>query len=103
MSSVSGLDKIGPDSSIHPISDGAVEIRAEVDYDRLRFAFRQDASDDWIWFGLTLDMSELSDEAGPQDLPNFTGAFVGMACQDMSGGRLAADFDGFEYKDKAAT
>ncbi|MDV6333062.1 glycoside hydrolase family 43 protein [Asticcacaulis sp. 201] len=101
MSSVPNLDEIGPASNIHPISDGAVEIRVDVDYDRLRFAFRQEGSDDWTWFGLTLDMSELSDEAGAQDVPNFTGTFVGMACQDMSGERLAADFDWFGYQDAA--
>ncbi len=31
--------------------------------------------------------------------PNFTGAFVGMACQDMSGTARAADFDYFEYRE----
>jgi xylan 1,4-beta-xylosidase len=45
-----------------------------------------------------MDMSQLSDEAGPQHLPNFTGTFVGMACQDMSGEGLAADFDWFCYR-----
>lgn len=33
-------------------------------------------------------------------MPNFTGAFVGMACQDMSGAGLAADFDWFEYRER---
>ena len=29
----------------------------------------------------------------------FTGAFVGMCCQDLSGHRLPADFDDFEYSE----
>jgi xylan 1,4-beta-xylosidase len=32
--------------------------------------------------------------------PNFTGAFVGMACQDLSGAALPADFDGFGYVER---
>ena len=31
--------------------------------------------------------------------PNFTGAFLGMACQDLSGSARAADFAWFEYCD----
>ena len=31
--------------------------------------------------------------------PNFTGAFVGVACQDMSGAARHADFDWFEYRE----
>ncbi len=83
----------------YPLADGPVEIRASVDYDRLRFGYRQGETGAWTWLPLTLDMSWLSDEAGPQALPNFTGTFVGMACQDMSGDRLPADFDAFTYEE----
>jgi xylan 1,4-beta-xylosidase len=83
---------------LHPLAEGPVEIRASVAFDRLRFGFRQGADDRWTWFGAVMDMSQLSDEAGPQYLPNFTGTFVGMACQDMSGEGLAADFDWFCYR-----
>ena len=83
----------------YPLADGPVEIRASVDYDRLRFGYRQGVDSAWTWLPVTLDMSWLSDEAGPQALPNFTGTFVGMACQDMSGDRLPADFDGFSYEE----
>jgi xylan 1,4-beta-xylosidase len=44
------------------------------------------------------DASILSDEATLGGLPNFTGAFVGMACQDMAGTRVAADFAFFRYE-----
>ena len=33
-------------------------------------------------------------------LPNFTGAFVGMACQDLAGTARPADFDWFEYRER---
>ena len=32
---------------------------------------------------------------------NFTGAFVGMACHDVSGAARCADFDYFEYRERA--
>jgi hypothetical protein len=41
-----------------------------------------------------------SDEATAPGLPNFTGAFVGMACQDISGSGCPADFDWFEYVER---
>ena len=31
---------------------------------------------------------------------NFTGAFVGMACQDMAGTGMPSDFDYFEYQER---
>jgi xylan 1,4-beta-xylosidase len=39
----------------------------------------------------------LSDEATLPGLPNFTGTFIGMACQDVSGAGLPADFGYFHY------
>jgi xylan 1,4-beta-xylosidase len=30
----------------------------------------------------------------------FTGAFVGMCAQDLTGRRLAADFDYFDYAER---
>ena len=46
------------------------------------------------------DASVLSDEATAPGQPNFTGAFVGMACHDTSGGGHHADFDWFEYRER---
>jgi xylan 1,4-beta-xylosidase len=39
----------------------------------------------------------ISDEAGRGYSKSFTGAFVGMACHDISGRRQPADFEFFEY------
>ena len=58
----------------------AVQLRVEVDYERLRFAFC--IGGNWHWLPEVFDASILSNEAGPPGLPNFTGAFVGMCSQD---------------------
>ena len=55
----------------------------------------------WQWLPQQFDASILSDEASAPGLPNFTGAFVGMACQDMAGTARHADFDWFEYRERA--
>jgi xylan 1,4-beta-xylosidase len=55
---------------------------------------------DWQWLPQVFDASILSDEATAPGLPNFTGAFVGVACQDTAGTAAAADFDWFEYRER---
>ncbi|MBO9559708.1 MAG: glycoside hydrolase family 43 protein [Caulobacter sp.] len=83
-----------------PLPDeGLVHLRVEVDYERLRFAFSLDG-EAWTWLPEVFDASILSDEATSPGAPNFTGAFVGVACQDMSGAGLPADFDGFGYVER---
>ena len=78
-----------------------VLLRAEIDYERLHFAYRVEGADSaWHWLAQQFDASILSDEATAPGLPNFTGAFVGMACQDMAGTRLHADFDYFLYRER---
>jgi len=79
--------------------NAAVELRVEVDGERLRFAYRV-AGADWTWIAQPFDASILSDEVTAPGMPNFTGAFVGVACQDMSGSGLHADFDWFEYVER---
>jgi xylan 1,4-beta-xylosidase len=82
-----------------PIAEGVpVHLRVEVDYERLRFAFRVGGG--WQWLPEQFDASILSDEAGPPTAPNFTGAFVGMCCQDTVGTAYPADFDYFEYRER---
>src|SRR6185295_18308381 len=81
------------------IPAGRIELRVEVDLERLRFAWRVGA-ESWNWLPEVFDASILSDEATVAGNPNFTGAFVGMACQDMSGMANPADFDYFEYRER---
>jgi xylan 1,4-beta-xylosidase len=83
-----------------PVADGVpIELRVEVDYERLHFAYRIGAAP-WQWLPQPFDAAILSDEASAPGLPNFTGAFVGMACQDLAGTALPADFDWFEYSER---
>lgn len=83
-----------------PIAGGSpIELRAEVDYERLRFAYRVPGGA-WRWLPQLFDASILSDEATAPGMPNFTGAFVGMACQDLAGTAMPADFDWFEYRER---
>jgi xylan 1,4-beta-xylosidase len=81
------------------IPAGRLELRVEVDFERLRFAFRI-GSANWSWLPELFDASILSDEATAPGAPNFTGAFVGVACQDVAGTGNTADFDWFEYRER---
>jgi xylan 1,4-beta-xylosidase len=76
---------------------GPIALRVAVDHEVLHFAFRPLGQEDWTWLPHAFDASILSDEATLPGLPNFTGAFVGMACQDMSGSGHPADFHHFRY------
>ena len=95
-------DQVQPDTFTAPIAIPAgspIELRAEVDEERLLFAYRLEGGG-WQWLPQVFDASALADEATAPGQPNFTGAFVGMACQDMSGVGRHADFDYFEYRER---
>jgi len=85
-----------------PLPAGPVELRVEVDEERLYFGYRTQGGE-WQWLPQIFDASILSDEANAPGQPNFTGAFVGVTCQDMSGTALHADFDYFEYHERPYT
>jgi xylan 1,4-beta-xylosidase len=94
-------DSLQADSFTPPIvipTGQPVHMRVEVDYERLYFAYRVEGVDyDWRWLPQPFDASILSDEATAPGLSSFTGAFVGLACQDLSGAGRPADFDFFDY------
>jgi xylan 1,4-beta-xylosidase len=95
-------DQIQSDAFTPPIpiaANAPIELRVEVDEERLLFAYRV-GDGDWRWLPQVFDASILSDEATAPGLPNFTGAFVGMACHDTSGSGRPADFDWFEYVER---
>jgi xylan 1,4-beta-xylosidase len=75
---------------------GPVHLRAAVSGATLRFAWSPDGRT-WTTEGPPLDFTTLSDEACR--LGRFTGAFVGLCCQDLAGTRKEADFDYFEYRE----
>ena len=95
-------DQVQADVFTAPIaspSGASVELRAEIDFERLYFAYRV-GDGEWRWIAQQFDASILSDEASAPGAPNFTGAFVGMACQDLAGTTRHADFDWFEYRER---
>ncbi len=59
---------------------------------------------EWIAAGPALNARILSDdyvrEGGESYRPAFTGAFVGVCCQDLTGARIPASFDWFHYSEK---
>ncbi|MGE5582030.1 MAG: family 43 glycosylhydrolase, partial [Bacillota bacterium] len=72
-------------------------LRVDVDNDRLQFSYSPEGVS-WITIGPVLDTSTLSDEFCQEG--QYTGAFVGLCCQDLSGRRKPADFDYFEYRER---
>ena len=71
-----------------------IYLRITIKDDRIRLSYSRDG-ETYYAVGFEEDASILSDEhASPI---GFTGNFVGMACQDLGGTRLHADFDWFEY------
>lgn len=95
-------DQVQSDVFTPPVvipNDRRVHLRVEVDYERLRFGYQVEGSD-WRWLPQQFDASILSDEATAPGLANFTGAFVGVACQDLAGTGIPADFDYFEYQER---
>lgn len=92
----------------HPMSQcidlqgvGRVEIKLHFNRAELQFFYREEAGD-WQKAGPVLDGSILSDDYIMEQCgryrPAFTGAMVGICCQDLTGARKPADFDWFEYK-----
>jgi len=71
-----------------------VFLRARVDFERLTFLYSFDGKT-WLRACDDLDQSILSDDYGRNR--SFTGAFVGLTCQDLTGHKLHADFEFFEY------
>lgn len=80
-----------------PVHGGdKVWLQLEINLGRLNFTYSLDGQS-WHPIGWELDASILSDEHVPPC--GFTGNFVGLACQDISGTRQPADFDWFDYEE----
>ncbi len=79
-----------------------LHLRGEFDGAEICFSYSVD-NESYHRIGPVVDGSILSDEyvcdAENWYRPAFTGAFVGMCCQDLSGMMKAADFQHFEYCD----
>ena len=92
----------------NPLKDGRVLIgdntrvalRAEINGTELIFSYSLNG-EDFIALGDTLDCSNLCDEAYVKiGHEGHTGTFIAMACQDLTGNHLHADFDSLTYKKK---
>jgi xylan 1,4-beta-xylosidase len=96
----SNQGKLAFASSAFPVTARRVYLRGEFAETVLRFWYSEDARS-WHPLGGAQDATTLSDEHTTLGL-GFTGAFVGMCAQDLTGRGCVADFDYFEYAEYAA-
>jgi xylan 1,4-beta-xylosidase len=77
-------------------------LKVVINWSELRFFYSPDR-EDWQPLGSTFDASRLSDEYGHGEVESqsFTGTFIGLCAQDLSGQRVVADFDYFDYRELA--
>jgi xylan 1,4-beta-xylosidase len=94
-----------PEEPVAPLPvSGPIELGLDLDHQHLQFRFRLDGQPDWQVFGPVIDASFLSDEASCKFFDGFaysfgfTGNYIALACQDLAGTGLAADFAHFEYE-----
>jgi xylan 1,4-beta-xylosidase len=79
-----------------------LELGVDIDATTMQFRYRLDEGV-WHWIGDVIETYFLSDEFACRfegDIARsfgFTGNFLALACQDLSGARIAADFDYFHY------
>ena len=91
-------DPLTSDRRYHLPATGPVWLRGEVDHGVLDFSWSPDGME-WHRLPARLDYSVISDEGGKGEHRSFTGAFVGLCCQDLSGRGWPADFGYFEYRE----
>jgi xylan 1,4-beta-xylosidase len=81
-----------------------VFMKAVIDYEKLRFYYALDGKA-FRPIGPVLDASKLSDEHATREHTGyatdygFTGSYVGVCVQDLTGKRRHADFDYFIYRE----
>jgi xylan 1,4-beta-xylosidase len=80
-----------------PEETAYVYMRVNVEKDYYYYSYAFDHVN-WVKIDKLLDATKLSDDY--VNGPRFTGAFVGMNCEDMSGTRRPADFKYFRYSEK---
>lgn len=80
----------------------ATELKVSFEDDSIQFSHKIDNT--WKHIGPSLDGSILSDDYVRDEenwyRPAFTGAFVGICCQDLTGQDQAAQFEYFNYLEK---
>ena len=78
-----------------PEDNSRFYIKACVNRDKLRFSYSIDG-EKYFELDYILDMRILSDEHVNGN--GFTGAMIGVSCQDLLGNGIYVDVDWFEYK-----
>lgn len=92
---------------VHPLGErpaslpetGPVFLRADIDGAGLVFSWSMDNAE-WNALDCTLDLRFLSDEYGGDSRIQFTGTFIGLCCNDLTGSRRHADFDFLELRNE---
>jgi xylan 1,4-beta-xylosidase len=83
-------------------NEGFIFLKAALNGAELQFYFAI-KENEWIKAGTILNAGILSDDyvrdGGDRYRPAFTGAFVGLCCQDLSGNKIPAHFDWFSYNE----
>lgn len=82
------------------ITGNKVWLKIKVNYEKLIFSYSLD-NNKWNNINITFDASIISDDYVQNKFEYkaaFTGAFIGLCCQDISGSEKWAYFDNFEYK-----
>lgn len=81
---------------------GKVYLKGHFNEADIQFYFKTEKKG-WEKIGSILDGSILSDDYVRDEenryRPAFTGSFVGICCQDLTGNKMHADFEWFEYKE----
>ncbi|WP_453991372.1 glycoside hydrolase family 43 protein [Bacillus nitroreducens] len=83
-----------------------VYLKADIHYDKLQYYYSKDG-ETWNPIGPVLDASKISDDYVEYKVEGilldqgFTGAFIGICVQDLSGERKHADFDYFSYQERS--
>ncbi|MEM9930345.1 MAG: family 43 glycosylhydrolase, partial [Bacteroidota bacterium] len=83
--------------------EGTLHLRAVWRGAHLQFSYRAAEAENWILVGPELDASILSDDyvqdANNRYRPAFTGAFIGVCCQDLRGTSYSAQFFNWSYQE----
>ena len=89
-------------SLVHLEDRGPIFLKVDFQREAIQFYYAT-VPDQWIAVGPVLDGSILSDDYVRDEenryRPAFTGTFVGICCQDLSGTNIPADFDWFDYEE----
>lgn len=82
-----------------------VYLKADLYYENLQFYYSENG-EKWLAIGPVLDASKISDDYAETKVngilldQGFTGAYIGICVQDLSGQKKHADFDYFRYRER---